>query len=257
MDEIKNDKSGMPVEPVAPERTADTAVLEEMTKAGILFGRRRMWGNPKMKKYVYTTRNGFSIFDLTQTLDAIEKACEFLKTIGKNGQQVLFVGTTPASQALAQELGTKFGFPFVTERWLGGTLTNYDTISARLQFYLRLKADNAAGRLDKYTKKERTEMMKQLERLTRFFGGLERMVTLPAAVVVLGADAHKIAIAEASRAKIPVVAIANTNADPTTIKYVIPANDNNQLSLRWISEKLSAALVSGINERGAVAPIKK
>jgi small subunit ribosomal protein S2 len=207
---------------------------------------------------VYTTRNGFSIFDLTQTLDAIEKAKAFLKEAAKTGKPILIVGTKPASMNVAKAFGEKFNMPYVTERWLGGTLTNFDTITARLQYYMKLKADQAAGRLDKYTKKERTAINKELERLTRFFGGLEKLTMMPAALIALGADANKIAIAEANRARVPVVAIANTNANPDTINHLIPASDNNAMSLAWILAKLEPSIEEGLKEHTLnVVPVVK
>ena len=256
---MAEDKQLNGVAPDAPvnERTADTGVLEEMAKAGILFGRRKMRTNPKMKKFVFTTRNGFEIFDLTKTLDAIEQAKQFLATAVKTGQPILFVGADPASQAATKAIAEKYNFPFVVERWLGGTLTNYKTISERLGYYVKLKADAAAGKLEKYTKKERVAMDKEIARLTRLFGGLERLATLPAVVVVSGAKSHDIAVREANRANIPVIAIANTDADPDRITYPIPANDNNQSSITWILEKLAAGIEEGMKEKAFAAEAKK
>lgn len=244
-DEVKNDA----VVDVAPaEKTADTEMLEEMAKAGLLFGRKRSRTNPKMKKYIYTTRNGMEIFDLVQTIDLIEKAKNFLKTAVSSGRPILFVGTTPASQAVAKATAEKFGFPFVAERWLGGTLTNFETINKRLNYYMNLKSDQATGKLIKYTKKERTAMEKEIERLTRLFGGLEKMTAMPAAIVVAGADGHQIAIREASRMKVPVVCIANTSAGPEMITHVIPANDNAVSSIQFIFAKLSEGIEQAKHE---------
>lgn len=247
MDEIKSDTNVADLVPA--ERTADVSVLEEMARAGILFGRRKMRTNPKMRKYIYTTRNGFEIFDLTLTLEALERAKNFLKDVAKSGRLILFVGTQAAGQGAAKAIGEQFHFPFIAERWLGGTLTNYGTISERLGYYMKLKADQVAGRLDKYTKKERTAMDKEIARLTRLFGGLETMNALPGAVVIVGAKTHAIAIAEAKRAHIPVVVLANTDADPDAIDYIIPANDNNVSSIAWVLNKLGAGIEEGLKEK--------
>jgi len=254
VDEVKND--GAVAEPIPAEKTADTAMLEEMAKAGLLFGRKRSRTNPKMKNYIYTTRNGAEIFDLVQTIDLIEKAKNFLKTAVSTGRPILFVGTTPASQAVTKATAEKFGFPFVAERWLGGTLTNFETINKRLNYYMNLKSDQATGKLDKYTKKERTAMDKEIERLTRLFGGLEKMNTMPAALVVAGADAHQIAIREASRMKVPVVAIANTSAGPEMIAHLIPANDNSVSSIQFVFAKLSEGIQQGQADRMAATVAK-
>src|SRR5687768_17404333 len=179
MDEVKNKNVDAAVVEAAPERTADAGMMEEMAKAGVLFGRKRTRTNPRMKKYIFTNRNGLEIFDLTQTIDMVEQAKEFIKETVKTGRPILLVGTEPSSIEAVKALGEKFAFPFVVERWLGGTLTNFDSLSKRLNFYMGLKADKETGKLDKYTKKERVVIEKQIERLTRLFGGLERLNQLP------------------------------------------------------------------------------
>lgn len=249
VDEVKNE--GAVSENLPEEKSADTALLEEMAKAGLLFGRKRSRTNPRMKKYIYTTRNGIEIFDLVQTIELIEKASAFLKEVAKSGRLILFVGTTPASQGTVKAIAEKFGYPFVAERWLGGTLSNFETISKRLNYYMTLKSDQATGKLDKYTKKERTAMEKEIERLTRLFGGLEKLATLPAAVVVAGADGHQIAIREAKRVKLPVVSIANTSAMPDMVDYIVPANDNSVSSIQFVFKKFEEAIEKGIQERSA------
>lgn len=258
MDDIKNKNvDSTVVEPVIAERTADGATMEEMAKAGMLFGRKRARTNPRMKKYIFTTRNGSEIFDLTQTIDMLDRAKEFIKEAVKTGRPVLLVGTEPSSIEAVKALGAKFSFPYVAERWLGGTLTNFDSLSTRLNYYMGLKADKETGKLDKYTKKERVVIEKQIERLTRLFGGLERLNQLPGAVIVFGADAHAIAIAEANRMKIPVVAVANTSANPDVLNYIIPANDNNRSSITWIAGKIAEAIEAGIREKHSAAEAKK
>ena len=255
-DELKID--GVVAENLPEEKSADTALLEEMAKAGLLFGRKRSRTNPRMKKYIHTTRNGVEIFDLVQTIELIDKARAFLKEMVKTGRPILFVGTTPASQATVKAIAEKFGYPFVAERWLGGTLTNFETISKRLNYYMTLKSDQATGKLDKYTKKERTAMDKEIARLTRLFGGLEKLSALPAAIVVAGTDAHDIAIREAKRMRVPVISIANTSASPDMIDYIIPSNDNSVLSIQFIFKKLEEAIQTGANERSAgLVPNKK
>lgn len=264
MDDIKN-KNVDAAEVVPAERTADAAMMEEMAKAGVLFGRKRTRTNPRMRKYIFTNRNGMEIFDLTQTIDMIARAQEFIKEVVKTGRPVLLVGTEPASIEAVKALGEKFAFPFVAERWLGGTLTNFESLSKRLAYYMGLKVDKETGKLDKYTKKERVVIEKQIERLTRLFGGLERLSSLPGAVIIFGADAHEIAVAEGNRMKIPVVAVANSSANPDVLNYIIPANDNSRSSITWIASKVAEAIESGMREKhnaaeakkAAAAPIKK
>lgn len=242
-DAIKNNISATTIDPQ----------LEEMAKVGILFGRKRQFTNPKMRKYVFTTRNGVEIFDLAKTQEAIEAAAGFLKEAAKTGKPILLVGTEPPSQAAITALAEKFNFPYVIERWLGGTLTNFETINDRLQYYIRMKADLASGRLDKYTKKERVVMDKEIARLTHLFGGLEKLTTMPAAVLIVGAKKHLIVIREANKTSIPIVAIANSDANPDEIQYLIPANDRNKSSVEWIFTKLESAIEAGLKEKGAAA----
>lgn len=250
MDEVKN------LQTEEQEKLTVDPVLEEMAKAGILFGRRRMWTNPKMREFVFTNRNGVEIFDLTKTLQAIEKAGEALKTAVKTGKPILIVGTSPAAQAAVLSLAKEFSYPFVVERWLGGTLTNFSAISERLNYYLRLKSDLESGKLDKYTKKERVEMDKEIERLTKLFGGLEKMTTMPSALLVVSAAKHTIAIKEAKDTGVPVVAIANSDANPDVIDFLIPANDNSKAGIEWITQRLGKYIQEGLKEK-SVAPAPK
>jgi len=257
LDSATSADSGQAGSPQAVERTADGAMMEEMAKAGVLFGRKRTRTNPRMKKYIFTNRNGMEIFDLTQTIEQIEKVKVFIGEVVKTGRPILLVGTEPSSIEAVRALGERFSFPFVSERWLGGTLTNFDSLSKRLNFYMGLKADKETGKLDKYTKKERVVIEKQIERLTRLFGGLERLSQLPGAVIVFGADAHEIAIAEAKRMKIPLIAIANSSANPDVINYIIAANDNSRSSVTWIAARIAEGIETGVREKHAIAEAKK
>ena len=245
-DEVKNGNTSTEGTVETAERTVDSAVLEEMTKAGMLLGRRRSKTNPKMKKHIYANRNGFEIIDLAQTVDMIAAAGEFLKSIATKGQQVLVVGTEPAAKLAVKKFADRFGFPFVTERWLGGTLTNYEVITTRLKYFMGLKADQAAGRLDKYTKKERVLIDKKITKLNTLFGGLERIARMPAALVVVNAGAHEAAIAEAKIMKVPVIAVASTNANPDKINYLVLANDNGVASIGYVLNKFEDAFEEGV-----------
>ncbi len=253
-DDTKNSK--VEVEEVAaPVNQAELAVFEEMAKVGVLFGRRRNKTNPKMKPYIHTTRAGFDVIDLAQTNAGIEKAQAFLKELVKKGQQLLVAATTPAGQIPATKFADKYSLPRVTDRWLGGTLSNFETLSKRIQHLITRKADKAAGRLDKYTKKERVVIDKEIERLTKLFGGLEKMSSLPGALLVVGAPQHITAIREAKRVKIPVIAIANTDTDPDLIDYLIPANDGAASSIEYILAELDKTIAHAIKEKATAAPV--
>lgn len=233
---------------VQDEKGIDPSLLEAMAKAGVWYGRKKSKTNPRMRGFIYTTRNGVEIFDLPQTWEKIEAAGAFLRGIIAHGGSLLVVGTTPAGQGIAKKVGEMFGFPYVTERWLGGTLTNFKTLSLRIQHFKKLKADREAGRLEKYTKKERSDFNKEIEHLQVLFGGLERLESLPQVILAIGANAHLTAIREALRSKIPVIAIANSDTNPELVTHIIPANDTAKASVTWIVEQFIPFIEAGRKE---------
>ena len=256
MSELENNQSAaVSEEPAVPEIKIDQAVLEAMAKAGILYGRRKSKTHPHMRSWIYTTRNGIEILDLPKTMEAVEKAGEFLKGVAKKDGLVMIVGTKPSAQELTESFAAKFTFPFVVKRWLCGTLTNFKTISKRIQYYMNLKADKASGKLEKYTKKERVAIDKKIEKMNEFFRGLERLTRLPDALVVVNVNDHITAVREAKIMKIPVIAILSTDTDPEIVNYPIPANDNSKTSIAWILSKLESKIEEGLKERPA--PISK
>lgn len=252
-DDTKNQAEA--VEPAPVVSAAEMAIYEDMAKAGVLFGRRRSKTNPKMKQYIHTTRSGFEIIDLSQTSAAIEAAQQLLKDIVKKGQLLLIAATTPPSEGPAKKLAATYALPHVTLRWLGGTLSNFEVISKRIQHLIARKADKAAGRLEKYTKKERVIIDKEIERLEKLFGGLEKMNVLPGALLVIGAEQHRTAIREANRMNIPVIAIASTDTNPDGIQYLIPANDVSIPAIEYVLAKFEEAIKQAIREK-ATAPVK-
>ncbi len=247
-DSKKNGAAEDAVEQV-PVNPAELALYEEMAKVGVLFGRKRSRTNPKMKPFIHGMRNGAEIIDLQQTVAAIERAQTLLKEVVKKGQLVLVAATTPAGEQPAIAFSDKYALPRVTLRWLGGTLSNFEVMSKRISHLIGRKADKLAGKLDKYTKKERVVIDKEIERLTKLFGGLEKMSMLPGALLVIGAEQHRTAIREANRTKIPVIAIASTDTNPDGIDYLIPANDNSVASVAYILGKLDEGIQQGIREK--------
>lgn len=232
-----------------PGRIIDPMLLEEMVKAGILYGRKKSKTHPRMKDYIFANRNGMEIIDLPKTSDALEKAGEFLKEISKKDSLVLIVGTKPATQEVAESFAKKFSFPYIAKRWLGGMLTNFKTLAKRIQHYTNLKADRATGKLEKYTKKEQVMFAKEIQRMDQFFIGLERLSRLPDALLVINANEHMTAVREARRLKIPIVAIIGTDTDPELVNYPIPANDNSKTSIAWILNRLESKIEEGIKEK--------
>ena len=229
----------------------DPMLLEEMVKAGILYGRKKSKTHPHMRPFIYATRNGIEILDLPKTFEALEKAGEFMKELAKKDGLILTVGTKPAAQDLVDGFAKKFSMPYVTKRWLGGTLTNFKTLSKRIQYYMNLKADKATGKLEKYTKKEQLEFSKLITKMDQFFNGLEKLSRLPDVLLVVNVTDHITAVREARRLKIPVVAIISTDTDPELVDYPIPANDNSRTSIAWILGKLEAKIEEGQKEKPA------
>lgn len=237
---------------------SDTAQLEIMAEAGLLYGRKCSKTNPKMRRYIFASRKGIEIFDLEQTAVLLQKAIDFIKELIAKGGKLLVVGTQPAAKELVKNLAAKHGFFYVTERWLGGTLTNFKTISSRLQYLKKLKSDRDSGELNKYTKKEKLTLTKYIDRFDKFFIGFSEMQQLPEAVFIINPEEHLTAIREAKRLSIPIIALISSDGDPEPVTYPIPANANARLSIGWILDKIDAGLnqisntqssISNVNER--------
>ncbi len=233
---------------VAEASTIDKALLDEITKAGVLYGRKRSKTNPRMRKYILTTRNDFEIFDVQKILDLGQKAEDFLKSVAAKAGMFLVVGTEAAHKSAVKDFADRLGIPYVNNRWLGGTLTNFKTLSQRVQYYLKLKSDLETGRLDKYTKKERVQFTKQSIRLDKLFSGLDKMTRLPQALIVVGSNSHITAVREARKVKIPVIAILSSDSDPDMVNFMFPGNDRSKSSITWILERFAKAIEAGYKE---------
>ena len=226
----------------------DPALLEEMARTGVLYGRKKSKTYPTMRRYIHTTRNGVEIFDPTQTLEQLARATEFLKELAKRGGLLMLVGVQPAARDLLREAGERWGFPYVTTRWLGGTLTNFKTISGRIQHYVNLKADRAAGKLEKYTKKERVIFDRDIRRMEMLFGGLERLSRVPDALFIVDPAKHETAMREARRLGVPRVALVSSDSNPELVTHPVPCNASARQSIAWIFTRLCAGLEEGRKE---------
>ena len=219
-----------------------------MLDAGVHFGHQTKRWNPKMKPFIFDARNGIHIIDLSKTLNQLEAACEFLTgTIGRGGK-VLFVGTKKQAQQAVKETAKECGQFYVTERWLGGTLTNFATIKrsiARLKHIEKMEAD---GSINQYVKQEQSVIRREAARLTKFFDGIRSMDKQPGAMFVVDIKREHNAVAEARRLKIPVVAIVDTNCDPDLIDYPIAGNDDAIRSVRMILATVSQAVKNAQTE---------
>jgi small subunit ribosomal protein S2 len=224
----------------------------EMIEAGVFYGRKKSKTNPKMKPFIFGTRGGIDIINLQKTSEMLQKALAFIKEKSRNEKNlILFVGTEPAAEAALLEVAKEFSMPYVTLRWVGGTITNFSIISKRLEHLKKTREDLASGALDKYTKKERVEMDKEVKHLEELMGGLEDLSREPDFLVIINPVLHSAAVREALRKKIPIVALANVDADPDEIDYLVPGNDKAKTSITWFLKNVEQAIKDGIAMRNA------
>ena len=218
--------------------------VKEMMRAGLMYGHRKAKTNPKFKQYIYGARNGVEIIDLSQTITALAKAAEFLKSQIKEGKLVLVVATQAAAKDAVDLLAEKFKFSRIYERWAGGLLTNFGVISKRIEYLKRIEADLQSGKLDKYTKKEKVMINREIERMKKLFGGLRDLTRLPDLLFVIDPSikGHTTAIHEAKITKVPIMAILDSDDDPTVVEWPIPANDHSKMSIDWVINKIIAKL---------------
>jgi len=219
--------------------------MKQLLEAGVHFGHQTRRWNPKMATYIYMERNGIYIIDLQQTVRKFDDAYNFIKSVAAEGRGVLFVGTKKQAQETIREEANRCGMYFVNQRWLGGMLTNYKTIRKRVLRLKELEKMQADGSMEVLTKKEVARLLNEKERLERFLGGIKDMERLPGAVFVVDPRKEKIAVAEARKLNIPVVAIVDTNCDPDEIDYVIPGNDDAIRAVKLISSRIADAVLEG------------
>jgi len=219
--------------------------MKQLLEAGVHFGHQTRRWNPKMKKYIYTERNGIYIIDLQKTVRKMEEAYNFVRELAANGGTILFVGTKKQAQDSVREEAERCGMFYVNQRWLGGTLTNFQTIRKRIERLHELEHMETDGTFDVLPKKEVIRLRKEKQRLEKFLGGIKGMKSLPDAVYIIDPRKEKIAVAEARKLGIPVVAIVDTNCDPDEIDYVIPGNDDAIRAVRLITSKIADAVLEG------------
>jgi len=219
--------------------------MRQMLEAGVHFGHQTRRWNPKMRRFIFGERNGIYIIDLEQTLTRVETAYGFVRDLVANGGTVLFVGTKKQAQDPVQSYAEKVGMPYVNERWLGGMLTNFETISKRVAKMLDYERMKASGEFDAMIKKEALMLDRELGKLQRNLGGLRDMKKLPDAVFVIDTKKEHIAVTEANKLGIPVVAIVDTNVDPDVIQFPIPGNDDAIRANMLLSEVIAAAVEEG------------
>ena len=216
--------------------------VDEMAQAGVNFGHRVSKLHPSMKQYVSGIKNNVHTFDLEKTAKELEKALDFISKLASEGKTILIVGTKIQLRDLVKNAAEECGMPYVTERWLGGTFTNFETISKRVAYYKELERKRAAGELEKYTKKERLNFDKELATLKIKFEGIKNMQKLPEAVFIFGLDKDETPAKEAKIKGIKIIALVDTNINPATADYVIPANDDAISSVKYIIDKVAETI---------------
>jgi small subunit ribosomal protein S2 len=219
--------------------------MKELLESGVHFGHQVKRWHPKMKKYIFGERNGIYIIDLQKTVKGLEDAYNFIKDVASTGAPVLFVGTKKQSQDAIQEETTRAGAFYVNQRWLGGMLSNFSTIKKSIEKLKRFEAMKKDGTLDLLTKKEVAAIEKERAKLEKNLSGIKDMTTLPGALFVVDPKKERIAVAEARKLSVPVVAIVDTNCDPDEVDYVIPGNDDAIRAIKLITSKMADAVIEG------------
>src|SRR3569623_1376941 len=227
--------------------------MKQLLDSGVHFGHQTRRWNPKMKRYIFTERNGIYIIDLQQSLSYIDRAYDFIKQTVAHGGSVLFVGTKKQAQDAIAEQATRVGMPYVNQRWLGGMLTNFSTVHKRLQRLKELEVIEATGGTNVTTKKEALMLSREKEKLARTLGGIRDMAKVPSAVWVVDTNKEHIAVAEARKLGIPVVAILDSNCDPDVGDYPIPGNDAALRSVATLTRVIAAAVAAGLIARAGAA----
>ena len=219
--------------------------MKQLLEAGVHFGHQTRRWNPKMAPYIFTERNGIYIIDLQKTVKKVDEAYNFIREVAAAGENILFVGTKKQAQEAMKEEATRCNMFFVNERWLGGMLTNFKTIQTRIARLRKLEAMEADGTFDLLPKKEVIGLKHEMEKLTKYLGGIKDMKKLPGAMFIVDPRKEHIAVLEANKLNIPIVATVDTNCDPDEIDHVIPANDDAIRAVKLLTAKMADAVLEG------------
>ena len=219
--------------------------MKQLLEAGVHFGHQTRRWNPKMAEYIFTERNGIYIIDLQKTVKKIEEAYDFIRSVAQEGGEILFVGTKKQAQETIKEEAQRVGMHYVDARWLGGMLTNFKTIKKRIERLAQLHKMEEDGTFDLLPKKEVIGLRGEMEKLEKYLGGIKNMKKAPAAIFVVDPRKERIAISEAKKLNIPIVAIVDTNCDPEDVDYVIPGNDDAIRAVKLVVSTISNAIVEG------------
>ncbi len=219
--------------------------MKQLLEAGVHFGHQTRRWNPKMAKYIFTERNGIYIIDLQKTVKKVDEAYNFLRSVAEEGKSILFVGTKKQAQEAIKEEALRANMFYVNERWLGGMMTNFQTIQKRVARLKKLEAMEEDGTFDVLTKKEVQILRHEMEKLEKYLGGIKEMTKLPGALFIVDPRKERIAVAEARKLNIPIVGIVDTNCDPDEIDYVIPGNDDAIRAVKLLTGRMADAVIEG------------
>jgi small subunit ribosomal protein S2 len=225
---------------------------QQLLEAGVHFGHLKKKWNPKMLPYIFAEKNGIHIIDLNKTIEGLDEAAAALKSIAKSGKKIMFVATKKQAKEIVVEAAQKTNMPYVTERWLGGMLTNFSTIRKSVKKMLSIEKMLQDGTMDSVTKKERLTLTRSKEKMEKVLGGISQMGRIPAALFIVDISHEHIALAEAKRLGISTFAMVDTNSDPTKVDFAVPANDDATKSIAIITQYLTAAILEGLQERAQV-----
>lgn len=228
-----------------PAPAEEPMSMKALLEAGVHFGHQTRRWHPRMRRFIYTQRNGIHIIDLQQTLQQLEKACAFVEDIVAKGGRILFVGTKKQAQEAIASEAQRCGEFYINQRWLGGTITNWATVSTRLDYLRQLEERKASGYFEHLPKKEASRLEDELRRLQKYFSGIKNMNRLPDALYIVDIGHENIAVQEARKARIPIVALIDTDADPDLVDYPIPGNDDAIRSIRLITSRIAEAVLRG------------
>ncbi|MGA2285179.1 MAG: 30S ribosomal protein S2 [Dehalococcoidia bacterium] len=223
--------------------------MKSLLEAGVHFGHQTQRWDPRMRPYIFTERNGIHIIDLQQTVQYLNRACDYVRDLVAGGQTILFCGTKRQAQESIEAEAKRAMMPYVNNRWLGGTLTNFATIQSRIDHLVRLEDNKSRGEFDRLPKKEVMKLDKEIERLNRHFGGVKEMTAIPGSIFIVDTTGERIAVAEAQRVGIPIVAMVDTNGNPDEIDYPIPSNDDAIRAVRLVTSRIADAVLEGLSLR--------
>ena len=250
--EVQQEQEVQEQETFKPRPPGQRVTMKELLEAGVHFGHQKERWNPKMKKFIFTERNGIHIIDLQQTIKYFEEAYDYIADLVANGGTVLFVCTKKQGQDIVEEEAKRCGMFYVNKRWLGGTLTNFQTIRKSVYKLKMLKKMEEEGVFDQLPKKEAVRLRRKKEKLEKYIGGIENMNRLPDALFIVDIVREENAVREARKAGVPIVALVDTNADPDLVDYPIPANDDAIRAIRLLTSRIADAVLEGKMRRDAI-----